>query len=180
MSKSLENLSFAFTHERQSPNDVSLLGRIKSGREYRFISSKYVSLPESYTKWKVFLPEANGSGAIGEVLSTPLIGKPLIGKPLIGTTDTFLTLGAFDTEEEANNLLKYIKTRFCRVTLGILKVTQHNSRKTWKMVPLQDFTSNSDIDWSKSIPEIDQQLYQKYGLDEAEINFIETKVKEMA
>ena len=63
--------------------------------------------------------------------------------------------------------------------LGVLKVTQHNSRNTWSKVPLQDFTPQSDIDWSKSIPEIDQQLYAKYGLDEKEIAFIEAKVKEM-
>ena len=48
------------------------------------------------------------------------------------------------------------------------------------MIPLQDFTNHSDIDWSKSIHEIDQQLYRKYGLDEKEIDFIETHVKEMA
>lgn len=63
--------------------------------------------------------------------------------------------------------------------LSILKITQDNNRDTWKMVPLQDFTSSSDIDWSKSIAEIDQQLYAKYGLDEKEIEFIETHVKEM-
>ena len=63
--------------------------------------------------------------------------------------------------------------------LGILKVTQNNAKPTWKYVPLQDFTSNSDIDWSKSIHEIDLQLYKKYGLDEKEIEFIETHVKEM-
>lgn len=63
--------------------------------------------------------------------------------------------------------------------LGTLKVTQDNNKGTWKNVPLQDFTSNSDIDWSKSISEIDQQLYKKYELDEEEINFIETHVKEM-
>ncbi|MEE6685247.1 hypothetical protein PS393_06585 [Limosilactobacillus fermentum] len=44
---------------------------------------------------------------------------------------------------------------------------------------MQDFTSNSDIDWTKSIPEIDQQLYKKYGLSDDEINFIETKVQAM-
>ena len=47
------------------------------------------------------------------------------------------------------------------------------------MVPLQEFTSNSDIDWSKSIPDIDQQLYRKYGLSQDEINFVETKVQAM-
>lgn len=63
--------------------------------------------------------------------------------------------------------------------MGILKATQANSRPKWRWVPLEDFTSNSDIDWSKSIPEIDQQLYKKYNLNEVEINFIETRVKEM-
>ena len=61
----------------------------------------------------------------------------------------------------------------------ILKIDQHNEKDTWKKVPLQDFTENSDIDWSQSIPEIDKQLYEKYGLSEEEIAFIETNVKEM-
>ena len=63
--------------------------------------------------------------------------------------------------------------------LGVLKITQDNTKNKWKYVPLQDFTSSSDIDWSKSITEIDQQLYKKYGLTEKEIQFIETHVKEM-
>ena len=64
--------------------------------------------------------------------------------------------------------------------LGTLKVTQDNSPDKWANIPLQDFTAASDIDWSKSIPEIDKQLYAKYGLDEKEIAFIESHVKEMA
>ena len=63
--------------------------------------------------------------------------------------------------------------------LGILKITQTNNKDTWAYVPLQDFTENSDIDWSKSIAEIDQQLYKKYNLSPEEIAFIEEKVKEM-
>ena len=63
--------------------------------------------------------------------------------------------------------------------LGILKVTQDNSSKKWKYVPLQDFTSQSDIDWSQSVADIDRQLYAKYGLDDEEIQFIESHVKEM-
>ena len=73
----------------------------------------------------------------------------------------------------------YIKTKFARTMLGVLKITQDCPGPKWKYVPLQDFTSSSDIDWSKSISEIDQQLYKKYGLSEEEINFIETNVKEM-
>lgn len=75
--------------------------------------------------------------------------------------------------------MKYIKTKFARTLLGVLKITQDNPPEKWKYVPLQDFTSSSDIDWSKSIPEIDRQLYVKYGLDADEIHFIETRVKEM-
>lgn len=63
--------------------------------------------------------------------------------------------------------------------LGVLKITQMNSKDVWRYVPLQDFTPSSDIDWSKSIAEIDEQLFNKYGLDEQERNFIRTKVKEM-
>ena len=63
--------------------------------------------------------------------------------------------------------------------MGIMKVTPHVTTAIWHHVPLQDFTSSSDIDWSKSIHEIDLQLYDKYGLTDAERNFIETHVKPM-
>lgn len=61
--------------------------------------------------------------------------------------------------------------------LGILKVTQHNSRSTWAKVPLQDFTAQSDIDWTQSVADIDKQLYKKYALSQEEIDFIEEKVR---
>ena len=77
------------------------------------------------------------------------------------------------------NAMKYIKTKFVRALLGVLKVTQDNNADKWKYVPLQDFTTSSDIDWSQSIKDIDQQLYRKYGLSDDEIEFIETHVKEM-
>ena len=60
-----------------------------------------------------------------------------------------------------------------------MKVTQNGNKPVWKMIPIQDFSSMSDINWSKSIYEIDQQLYQKYDLTDEEIQFIETNVKEM-
>ena len=64
--------------------------------------------------------------------------------------------------------------------LGVRKVTQGNKNTyVWGLVPLQNFTNNSDIDWSQSIAQIDQQLYKKYGLSEKEIAFIEEKVREM-
>ena len=90
-----------------------------------------------------------------------------------------MSIGSYETEMQAANTIKYIKTKFARALLSILKTTQLITPGIWKYVPLQDFTPASDIDWSKSIPEIDKQLYAKYGLDEAKIEFIETHVKEM-
>lgn len=105
---------------------------------------------------------------------------PIIEPPFVGATETFISVGGFNTNEEAISAVKYIKTKFARVLLGVLKVTQHLTPQKWKYVPLQDFTPDSDIDWSKSVSEIDRQLYAKYGLDENEIEFIETHVKEMS
>lgn len=75
--------------------------------------------------------------------------------------------------------MKYIKTKFARAMLGTLKITQHNIQETWLNVPLQDFSASSDIDWNKSILEIDKQLYSKYKLSVEEINFIEKNVRIM-
>ncbi|MEL5898508.1 Eco57I restriction-modification methylase domain-containing protein [Clostridium sporogenes] len=163
----------------EKPDDkkeyIQILGRQDSIRKFKYVLRRYFADNENLDKFKVFVPSSNGNGQFGEVLSTPLVGKPLVG-----ATETFISFGAFDNEDEAINLLKYIKTKFTRTMLGILKVTQGNKTKhVWSKVPLQDFTPDSDIDWTKSIPEIDQQLYKKYGLNEEEINFIESNVKEM-
>ena len=74
---------------------------------------------------------------------------------------------------------KYIKTKFARALLGVKKVTQHNPKATWEYVPMQDFSGVSNIDWNKTISEIDVQLYAKYNLTKNEIAFIETRVREM-
>ena len=151
-----------------------ILGRLNNERVYRYIPRKYIESHPNLLSYKVIVPAANGSGSIGEVLSTPLIGSPLIG-----FTDTFISFGSFETQIEAEALLKYIKTKFARAMLGVLKITQDNTRDKWAKVPLQDFTSSSDIDWSQSVAEIDAQLYKKYGLSQEEIDFIESKVREM-
>ncbi len=170
-----ERFSEIFFDAKQNDDDIQIYGRKNNERTYQWVKREYISSHPNLDKYKIFVPGSNGSGALGEVLSTPLIGEPLIGY-----TQTFISFGAFDNKEEAENLLKYIKTKFARVMLGTLKITQNNKTKeVWKNVPLQNFTSTSDIDWSQSIAEVDQQLYKKYGLSEEEIQFIESKVKEM-
>ena len=94
-------------------------------------------------------------------------------------TETFLSIGEFQTEAEACAAKKYLYTKFLRVLLGVLKVTQNGNKPVWRCIPLQDFTPNSDIDWSQSVADIDRQLYIKYGLNDDEIAFIESHVKEM-
>lgn len=167
----------------EKPNDdydyAKIFGREKNNRILKWIKKSYVKVPDNFDSYKIFIPKANGMGAIGEVLSTPIVGEPIVGEPIVGSTTTFLSVGKFNTQDEAENCMKYIKTKFARAMLGTLKVTQDNPRETWLNVPLQDFTANSDIDWSKSVPEIDKQLYKKYGLSAEEIAFIESKVREM-
>lgn len=105
--------------------------------------------------------------------------REVLSTPIVGSATTFLSVGKFNTQDEAEKCMKSIKTKFARAMLGTLKVTQDNPRETWLNVPLQDFTATSDIDWSKSILEIDKQLYKKYGLSADEVEFIESKVREM-
>ena len=163
-----------FSVTQKEKNDLGIHGLIKNKRVIRYIPQQYIEKSIDLDKFKVLVPKANGSGAIGEVLSTPLIGEPLIGY-----TGSFIGIGAFNTKDEAENAMKYIKTRFARTLLGTLKVTQDNPIDTWANVPLQDFTSASDIDWTQSIPDIDKQLYKKYNLSPEEIAFIESKIKAM-
>ena len=165
--------------ETQQKGSIGFYGRSESKRCIRYAQRSLFEEHPNLEYYKVLVPESNGSGAIGEVLSTPLIGEPLIGEPLIGVTQTFITIGAFETRVEAEACLKYVKTCFARTMLGMLKATQHNPKDTWRLVPLQDFSPNSDIDWSQSVADIDQQLYRKYGLEPEEITFIEEKVRPM-
>ncbi|MDK4537205.1 hypothetical protein [Kingella kingae] len=169
LTTSIFSLNEIFTENEIAENNIKILGLIKNQRVYRFINKKYLENHGTLYQWKVILPKSNGSGALGEVLSTPLVGH----------TQSFISIGCFDDELLAEHCLKYVKTKFARTMLGVLKVTQDNNPPTWAYVPLQDFTAQSDIDWTASIADIDRQLYEKYGLSEAEIAFIESKVKAM-
>ena len=162
-------------HEEYSVGDVKVVGRKRNERITLYAKGDYFNDQGNLHKWKVLIAGAIGSGAYGESLS-----ELLVLEQESVHTQTFVSMGEFTTKFEAESLVKYVKTKFARSLLGIMKTTQNNQSKiTWSKIPLQDFTSESDIDWSKSIVEIDQQLYRKYGLSEEEIEFIETHVKEM-
>lgn len=153
---------------------IRILGRDNNRRVYKYLRRDYANKVKNLDFYKLYVAQANGSGAFGEAMSPPIVEGPGVG-----ATETFISIGCFGTKAEAVALEKYVKTKFARTLWSILKVTQNGNKPVWRMIPLQDFTPSSDIDWSKSIPEIDQQLYAKYGLDEKEIAFIEIHVKEM-
>ena len=132
-------------------------------------------------KWKVITSclTAEHAGETDKNGQKRIISTLEILKPNVICTETYMLIDTFDTKQESMNLVSYLKTKTVRALLGIVTSTQHMSKANFRFVPLQDFTSNSDIDWSVSIPEIDAQLYEKYGLSDDEIAFIEKMIKPM-
>lgn len=162
----------------QKPQDghtyIEILGREGTGRVCKYIREEYVNKTVNLHKYKIYLPKANGAGILGEAFAPPVLAGPGVG-----ATETFLSIGAFDTLAEAEAALKYIKTRFARMLLGVLKTTQDITPQKWAHVPLQDFTAGSEIDWAGPVDEIDRCLYKKYRLSKAEIHFIQGRAKRM-
>lgn len=128
-------------------------------------------------KYKVFTPRANN---IGTELNDDNLNT-FIGNPNTICTESYIVVGVNLNLDEtsASNLCKYFTTKFARFQHSIGKASQDATSKTYKFVPLQDFTISSDINWDVSIKEIDNQLYEKYSLTKEEIDFIETMIKPM-
>ena len=93
-------------------------------------------------------------------------------------SETFLAVGPFNSRQETVNVMKYFTTKFFRFLVGVRKL-KNMTQDTYSFVPIQNFCADSDIDWTKSIAEIDKQLYIKYGLSPEEIRFIETMIAPM-
>lgn len=149
--------------------------------QVRYISSsalqKETKLSELY---KVFISKANGgAGLLTDNKPNSIIGKSFVADPGVVCTDSLIVIGGYQDKLQATNLSRYLSSKFLRFMVGILKVSQNLYQNVYRFVPLQDFTAQSDIDWSKSVSEIDQQLYKKYGLSADEIAFVESKIKEM-
>ena len=111
-------------------------------------------------------------------VETKFLSDPILAGPKTACTETYLVAGHFKTQSEARNLASYLRTRFVRFLVSLRKATQHATRDVYSFVPLQDFTSSSDIDWTKPISDIDQQLYDKYGIADYKY-FIESMIKPM-
>lgn len=133
--------------------------------------NKYKILMSKVTAEHAGEPDKNGQFKI--ISRTEVIGPKEV------CTDSYLIIGASDEKYIVENEYKYISTRFARFLLMLAVSSINLSADKFQFVPMQDFTANSDIDWSKSIEEIDAQLYAKYNLSDEEIAFIESMIKPM-
>ena len=132
-------------------------------------------------KWKVIIsylsaehaaqPDKNGQFKI--------LSSLVVLPPCCVCTETYLVAYVSDAKEQVESALKYFQTKFLRFLVSIMAISQHITKGCFVFVPQQDFTANSDIDWNKSIEEIDAQLYDKYNLSDEEIAFIESIIKPM-
>ncbi|MBD5236084.1 MAG: DEAD/DEAH box helicase family protein [Bacteroidales bacterium] len=150
---------------------------------YAWIRKDDIPKNEDVIPWhKVYLSKAfNG----GDSFPHQIIGYPFYGEPNSVCSQTYLVIGYnqkdnYLSQLDCENIVKYIKTRFFRFLVFIKKKTQDNPSSVFKFVPMQDFSERSDIDWSKSIEEIESQLYKKYNLSDDEIRFIESMIKPMS
>lgn len=153
---------------------LKIYGLVDKKREVKYIDRKLIDDNLYTDKYKVLVCKANGNGKYGETLADPFVAAPYEVP-----TDTFICIGPFESKYEANAALKYIYSKFLRALLGARKVTQDNPKNVWCEIPLLGFDSESDINWNEPIRDIDSQLYQKYGLNKDEIDFIENNVQTM-
>ncbi len=171
-----------FTNDEKFRNDPSGLKSpvicYGKGKKIGYLEKSEVTTRKSWIdKYKVITPRANN---IGTELNDDNLNT-FVGEPGTICTESYLVMGADLKLDKvsAQNLSKYFSTKFLRFMHSLAKASHDATSKTFKFVPLQDFTQNSDIDWSKTIPEIDKQLYAKYGLTDDEIDFIESMIKPM-
>lgn len=152
-------------------NGYTLLGILNRKRTKKYLSLDYTLLKggEEVNTWRIFISKADGAaGQIGNPIPARIIGVPTIAKPFDICTETFLRVGTFNSEKEAKNVLNYMKTKFFRLLVGIRK-NKNMTQDTYSFAPMQDFSE----------PWTDEKLYKKYGLTQAEIDFIESMIKPM-
>ena len=164
-----------------SKDSIKIYGNDNKGiLTSKYINKIYIDSEQHNLKgWKVIIAATNGAaGNLGNE-NPRIIGEPKIIEKNSGFTQTFISIGDFETKGEIESLNQYIKTKFARFMIGTLKATQRLNKEVFSNLPLQNFTENSDIDWSKPIDNIDEQLFDKYNLSEEERVHIKKSIKDM-
>jgi site-specific DNA-methyltransferase (adenine-specific) len=151
--------------ESESPGAIELH---VMGRKIEWIDEGSVTNNRQWVpKWKTLLHAAYGEDNEGPY---SVIANPLVAAPESACTETYLVVGAFETEQEAENLAAFLRTRFARFLIWLRMNTQHVRKELFAFVP--------DLDWTRSWS--DEDLYERYALSQGEIEVIETNIKEMA
>lgn len=147
----------------------------KQHRVKKYAPADYpVPNKEGLDKYKIFVPRNYGSGKLQDS-----IFKTYLASPGEICTETFVQVYSFKSKLERDNCNKYMCTKFFRVMAALRKQDQGAGRDVYAYVPLENFTADSDIDWQKPIDDIDKQLYRKYDLSSASVNFIESNLPEL-
>ena len=159
-----------FTGYRRGPKKTGDLKiYLKDGaRDEKWIDPDLVRKnTHAVLKWKVFVPEAGSDG--GQKIPDVVLGKPFVGGPKSVSTQTFLYVGPFDEQEEADSALAYLQTRMVRFLISLRKISQHAMKSVYTWVPQQAW----DHTWT------DAELYKKYGITKDEQAYIEMMIKEV-
>ena len=153
-----------FFHGKPSPKGLSDPVKLFGSQKVSWISRETVSVNAKWIdKWKVLMTAVQGTSAAVE---TKFLSKPIVAEPGTACTETYLVAGHFDTEEEAKNYARYLCSRFVRFLVSLRKATQHATRDVYSFVPDLPL----DTVWT------DAKLYNRYGLTEDEIAFIEAQI----
>jgi site-specific DNA-methyltransferase (adenine-specific) len=105
----------------------------------------------------------------GDEYPHAIFSEPILALENSVCTETYLIVDFLESQEEAAKLISYMKTRFFRFLVSLLKPTQNISKSCFDLVPLQKL----DRVWT------DEQLYAKYQLTQEEIAFIESMIRPM-
>lgn len=114
-------------------------------------------------RWKVLMTRIQGTSAAVE---TKFLSKPMIAGPGTACTETYIVAGHFSSEEEAKRFARYLRTRFLRFMVSLRKPTQDALKPVYGFVPDLPL----DVEWT------DEKLYERYGLNAAEVEFVESQV----
>ena len=151
---------------------TSIQTEMHSVKLYRFGENGYVAKKiivkneKLIDRYKVLVSKASPGG---DEYPHSIVSQPIVSEPNSVCTETYLVIKDVDSRIEAENLVSYIKTRFFRFMMSLVKNTQNISKASYTFVPLQDF----------SHPWTDEMLYRKYKLSSDEIAFIESMIRPM-
>lgn len=124
---------------------------------------------ELLDKWKVITSMGYGEGGESREYPRMITGKPIIAPPQSACTETYIVVGVYDSEEEAQNLDNFLRTKFARFLIALRKNTQHITRDRFQFVPKLPMTQK----WT------DEKLVKHFGLTEDDVAFIAEIVKPM-